>query len=172
MAATAYVTVPFPLPLLPPVTVIQLSLLEAAQLQPLPAATLTLAPSPAAATVWLVGDTAKLHAALLCVTVTVCPATVSVPLREVVAVLAATVYMTVPFPLPLPPPVTVIQLLLLVAVQLQPLPAATLTLAPSPAAATVWLVGDTAKVHGAEKENVLEKLLRPTPPGPMAATAA
>ena len=91
LAATVYVTVPFPLPLLPPVTVIQLSLLVAVQLQPLPAVTLTLAPPPAAATVWLVGDTAKLHAALLCVTVTVCPATVSVPLREVVAVLAATV---------------------------------------------------------------------------------
>ena len=68
---------------------------------------------------------------------TVCPATVSAPLREVVDVLAATVYVTVPFPLPVLPPVRTIQLSLLVAVQPQPLAAVTLTLAAPPAAATV-----------------------------------
>ena len=79
-----------PLPLLPLVTVIQRTLLVAVQLQPVPAVTLTLAAPPLAGLEALVGETVKLHGAALCVTVTVCPATVSVLLRDVVAVLAAT----------------------------------------------------------------------------------
>ena len=49
----------------------------------------------------------------------VCPAIVSVPVRGLVEVFAATVYATVPFPVPLPPLVTVIQDALLEAVQAQ-----------------------------------------------------
>ena len=56
------------------------------------------------------------------VTVTVCPATVSVPVRWVVAVLAATVKLTPPLPDPLAPAVMVIQLALVAAVHEQPVP--------------------------------------------------
>ena len=52
-------------------------------------------------------------------TVTVLPAIVSVALREVVEVLAATEKATVPFPEPELPPVTVIQEALLTALQEQ-----------------------------------------------------
>ena len=55
-----------------------------------------------------------------CVTVNVCPATVNVPLRCDVEVLACTEYPTVPFPLPLPPDVMLIQLALLDATQPHP----------------------------------------------------
>jgi len=63
-----------------------------------------------------------------CETVTVCPATVSVPILDP-PVLAAHVNATVPVPDPLPPEVTVIQDALLVAVQLQD--AAVVTVAAS-----------------------------------------
>ena len=57
-----------------------------------------------------------------CVTVTVCPAIVSVPVRVPDVVFASTLYVTVPLPVPLPPPVTVIQpVLLLTALQAHPL---------------------------------------------------
>jgi len=53
-------------------------------------------------------------------TVTVCPPTVSVPVRELADELADTEIMTVPAPVPELPPVTVIQAELLVADQVQP----------------------------------------------------
>jgi hypothetical protein len=62
---------------------------DAVQLQPVPAVMVALAVLAAATTFCVVGATLKLHAALW-VTVTVCPATVKVPVRAVVAVLAAT----------------------------------------------------------------------------------
>ena len=49
----------------------------------------------------------------------VCPATVTVPVREEVDVFSAIERLTVPFPVPLAPPVTVIQPALDVAVQEQ-----------------------------------------------------
>ena len=78
-----------------------------------------------------------------CVTVTVCAATVSVPVRWLVLGLASARKLTVPFPLPLAPLVIVSQLALLVAAQLQPPAVLTLTLRVSPDAATDRLVGDT-----------------------------
>ena len=54
-----------------------------------------------------------------CVTVTVWPATVSVPVRGLVAVFAATLNVTVAMPAPVAPAVTVIQLSLLTATQVQ-----------------------------------------------------
>ena len=51
-----------------------------------------------------------------CDTVKVCPATVIVPVRGVDPLLAATLYLTVPFPMSDPPLVIVIQALLLTAV--------------------------------------------------------
>jgi hypothetical protein len=69
--------------------VIQLSLLVAVQLHPLVVVTVTLAGPPAAGLVGFSGATVKAHAPA-CVTVTVWPATVSVPVRPEVEVLAAT----------------------------------------------------------------------------------
>jgi len=63
-----------------------------------------------------------------CVTVNVWPAIVSVPVRELVSVLAVTENAVVPLPVPLAPAVIVIQVALLVAVQAQPLLVATLEL--------------------------------------------
>ena len=78
--------------LAPLVTVSQLALLTAVQPQPGVVVTVTVAGPPLLPIDALVGDTAKLHAAApLWVRVTVFPATVSVPLRDVVAVLAAAV---------------------------------------------------------------------------------
>ena len=75
----------------------------------------------------------------------VCPATVSVPLRCVVPVLAAALNPTVPLPLPLAPLVTVSHdVALLTAVQAQPVAAVTLVDPVPPPAATVWLVGEIA----------------------------
>jgi hypothetical protein len=61
------------------------------------------------------------------VIVTVLPATVSVPLRDVPEVFAVTEKATVPFPEPELPLVTVIQPALLTAVQAQPVTDATPT---------------------------------------------
>jgi hypothetical protein len=66
------------------------ALLVAVQLQPAPAVTLTLLLPPAAATDALPGEIAKVHGAGSWVTVKVWPAMVIVPVRDVVAVLAAT----------------------------------------------------------------------------------
>jgi hypothetical protein len=72
-----------------------------------------------------------------------------VPVREVVAVLAATVIATVPLPLPLAPLVTVIQDVGLEAVHAQPFGLVTATLVDSPAATALAVVGLIAYVHGA-----------------------
>jgi hypothetical protein len=85
-------TVPFPLPLAPPVTVSHaLALLVAVQLQLEAAMTLTL---PVAATddvsVDDAGEIVNEQGAPACVTVNVWPAIVSVPVRDAVAVFAAT----------------------------------------------------------------------------------
>jgi hypothetical protein len=103
--------------------------------------------------------------------VKVLPAIVSVPLRGVVAVFAATLNVTEPLPDPLEPAVTVIQLALLVAVHPHPAVAATLALPVLPPAGTAWLSGVTVGVAQlGVKENVLETALRVEPPGPLAPT--
>ena len=83
---------PLPEPLAPEVTVIQATPLVAVQLQPAPDVTATLAGPPGPPALTSVGDAPKVHVdvAAACVTVTVCPATVSVPVRLDVAVLVAT----------------------------------------------------------------------------------
>ena len=91
-AATLYETVPLPLPFAPPVTVSQpLALLVAVQLHPVPPMTLTV---PVAAIDEVrfddVGEIVNVQGAPGCVTVNVCPPIVSVPVREVVPVLAET----------------------------------------------------------------------------------
>ena len=82
---------PLPLPVL--LVVIQATLLDALQLQPVPAVTLTL-PFPPAALNEALRRRKRIGAgrdAAAWLTVKILPAIVSVPLRDVVAVLAATV---------------------------------------------------------------------------------
>ena len=117
---------PSPVPLAPPVTVIQALLLVAVHEQLVPVTTLMpLLEMPVEGADTLVG--VRLEAQLLaaCVTVKVIPAIVIVPARPVVPGFAATLNVTVPSPVPLAPPVTVIQASLLVAVQEQLVPVTT-----------------------------------------------
>ena len=149
-AAMEKATVPLPLPLPPDVMVSQASLLVAVQLQPVAVVTLALLELAAAAGFSVVGDTVNVQGggAPACVTVTVWPAIVSVPVRGDVAVFAAIENATVPLPLPLAPDVMVSQASLLVAVQLQPAAVVTLLLLELAAAPGVSVVGDTVNVHG------------------------
>jgi hypothetical protein len=73
------------------------------------------------------------------------PAIVRVPLREVAAVLAATVYEETPLPLPVV--LAVIQETLLDELQAQPAVAVTLTLPLPPAALNDALVAESVYVH-------------------------
>jgi hypothetical protein len=75
------------------------------------------------------------------VTVKVCPAIVTVPLRWLVAVFDETDILTVPLPLPDAPEVIEIQPTLLDALQAQPLVAVTLVLVLPPIAPIDALVG-------------------------------
>lgn len=118
-------------------------LLVAAHPHPVVVVTETLAAPPLLPGVALVGDTVKLQEAAACVIVTVCPATVSVPVRDDVTVFVATEYPTAPLPVPLAPLVTVNQLALLVALQAHPLVVVTETLAAPPLAPGIAIVGDT-----------------------------
>ena len=77
-----------------------------------------------------------------CVTVTVTPATVSVPVRGEVLVLAAIEYVTVPLPLPFAPAVIVSQAALEVAVQAHPAVAVTAMLFEEVPSATFTVVGE------------------------------
>ena len=150
LVAALNVTVPFPLPLAPPVTVSQAALLVAVHAHPVPLVTAVVNAPPAEVSVRDVGETVKVQPAPLCVTVTVLPATVSVPTRWAVDVFAVALKVTVPFPLPLAPPVTLSQAALLVAVQAHPGPAVTPVVEEPAAAVSVRAVGETANVQGAE----------------------
>jgi hypothetical protein len=81
--ATAKLTVPFPLPDAAPLIEIHEAFDAAVHAQPLPAVTATEPLPPLASTDWLLGAIAKLHGGgtAACVTVSVSPAIVSVPLR-------------------------------------------------------------------------------------------
>ena len=77
-----------------------------------------------------------------CVTVTLCPPTVTVAVRALAALLAATVTVTVPFPLPLAGD-TVAHAALDAAVHAHPASAVTVTDEVPPAATGDHVVGDT-----------------------------
>ena len=89
-SATVYVTLPGPEPVFPKVIVIKAALLAAVHEQPAVVLTATLALPPLAGNAWLVGEIEYVQVAAAWVTVKVCPAMVSVPVRELVVVLAAT----------------------------------------------------------------------------------
>ena len=90
LAVTLKVTVPLPLPLAPPVTVIHPLLLAAVHEQPEPAATPTVLDPAVEAIERLVGDRLYVQGAPDWVTVNVCPAIVNVPVRDDVLELLAT----------------------------------------------------------------------------------
>jgi len=123
------VTVAFPVPLLAEVTVIQLALLEAVQLQELPPTIQTVPVAPFASNFRLVGETARPQPVPACATVTVWPATVTVPVREAPPLLAATLKLAVPLPVMLLADVRVIQLAFVPAVHAHVLPVVTVKLA-------------------------------------------
>jgi hypothetical protein len=75
-----------------------------------------------------------LATAAVCVIVTVCPATLIVPLRPCALVFGATLKVTLPLPAPLAPAVSVIQGAWLAAVHSQPSAQLTVTLPLPPAA--------------------------------------
>jgi hypothetical protein len=84
-------TVPLPVPLLPPVTLIHDALLVAAQLQPAGAVTCTLPDPPPDATERLAGESEYVQiVAPASLIVWVCPPTLMVPVRDAVLVLGAT----------------------------------------------------------------------------------
>lgn len=118
---------PDPIPLAPLVTVTHADPLEAVQLQVDDVVTVTAPVPPPAGSVALVGEMVKEHGVAACVKVNVCPAIVIVPVRDVVAVFAATLKFTEPPPLPLDPDVIVSQASFETAVQLQPVPELTVT---------------------------------------------
>ena len=70
--------------------VTQVDPLEAVQLQFDDVVTVTVPVPPLAGKVWLDGEIVNVHGAAGCVTVNVCPAMVMVPVRDDVAVFAAT----------------------------------------------------------------------------------
>src|SRR5262245_48577260 len=92
LADTVRVTDPLLDPDAPEVTTAHETGLDAVQLHPVPAVTLTLIVSPAATAFLLPGLMAVVHVGVdpLWFTVNVCPAIVSVPLRLVLAVFAET----------------------------------------------------------------------------------
>ena len=89
-----------------------------------------------------------MHGAPAWVTVTVCPATVIVALRDAVAVFAVALTLTVPLPDPLAPLVTVSHDALLVAVQVQPVAAVTVTAPLPPPDTMLKAVADSVNVQG------------------------
>ena len=76
-------------------------------------------------------------------TVTVCPATVNVPVRAAAVELAATLKVTEPMPDPVAPAVTVIQEVVVLAVQAQDVPDVTLSVRLVAIASTSKVVGVT-----------------------------
>lgn len=143
--ATEYVSVPLSVPLPPLAIVIQLSLLTADHAQALVVVTVTLPDPPSADIVCAVGATVYVHGvdAAASVTVTVRPATVTVPDRGDVVRFWAMLSETLPLPVPVAPVATAIQPTLLVAVQVQALPDVTLIVAVPPVSDSEIAVGET-----------------------------
>lgn len=112
-------TVPLPLPLAPAVIVIQPSDETLVQPQPGAAVTAIAAPLPPAEATVCAGGLMPTAQDPACVTVTVCPATVTAPVREL-PVLAGALSVTLPPPEPALAPENVTQLALLVDVHGQP----------------------------------------------------
>jgi len=155
----------------PPATVSHAAVLVALQAQPTGAVIVTRVGSPLAVIFTVEGDAAYPHAAA-CVTVTVCPPTLIVALREVSAELAAAVMVTLPLPEPVPPLAIPSHVALVVAVHPHPGFVITYSRTVPPAAGMLALSCDTPKVQLATVKESGETELVPRPPGPTAATSA
>ena len=90
LTAAVNPTLPEPVPLAPVKIVTHDAPLVAVQLQPAPAVTITVPLPPVADSDWLAGEIVNEHGAADWVTVNVLPPIVSVPVRGVVPVFAAT----------------------------------------------------------------------------------
>lgn len=118
--------------------------------QPAVVVTVTDALPPDAGTDCDVGAMVYVHGvAASCVMVKVCPPAVIVPLRELVALFAATLKATVPLPEPLAPLVIVIHDALLVAVHVHPLPLVTVNDPVAPPETTLVETGESEYVQDA-----------------------
>jgi hypothetical protein len=98
---TVYVTVPSPVPEVPPVIVIHDVVVLAVQANPAVAVTETVRPAlPPIGAASVVFEMANAYVGVTpaCVTVNVCPPIISVPVRLLALVFAATLYVTVPLP--------------------------------------------------------------------------
>jgi hypothetical protein len=143
--ATLNVTFPLPLPLAPPVTLIQSALLAAVHVQPVAAVTPTVPDPPLPGTLVLVDESAY-EQAPGCVTVKVCPAAVIVPVLAG-PVFAAALNRTVPLPVPVAPAEIVSQAASAVADHAQP-PAVWTSKDPGPPPAGTDALADVmAKVQ-------------------------
>ena len=149
---------PLPWPLAPDVTVIHEVLLDALHVQVAPVDTLIVAELAPRPTLRLVGEIEYAHAAgglgggggggllAACETVNVCPAIVTVPLRDPLA-FADTTYATLPLPVPDPPELTEIHAALLSARHAQPLVVVTVTVPELPPVGALALVGEIEYAH-------------------------
>jgi hypothetical protein len=132
-------TVPEPVPLEPPEIVTHDAPLTAVQVHSGVVVTVTVPLPPVAGSDAPPGSIVNEQAAAACVTVNVLPPAVTVPVRDVVRVFAATLYATLPLPLPVAPAVMPIHVALLVAVHSHPIAAVT-AIVPVPPPATALAV--------------------------------
>lgn len=140
-------TVAAPVPDAAPTTVIQETVLVAVHPHPVEVVRVIVPEPPPATAVREVGVIEYVHVVPAWVTWNVWPATVAVPVREMVPAFALALSVTVPGPVPLAPLTTVIHAALLTAVQAQPAGAVTAT-AVDPAVASIdALNGDSVEVH-------------------------
>ena len=137
----ASVTVPFPLPVPPAVTLIHGTPLTALQLHPPAACTANVVDPPAAGRAARSGKSVAAQPSSPCVTVNVSPAIASVPVRAAPLDAATTVKRTIPLPVPLAPCVMDIHVAELAAVQGHSGGAVTATSPLPPEAPTARLLG-------------------------------
>ena len=138
-AGIVYVAVPDPVP--DPVSVIHDPVVDDVHAHVADVVTVMVPVPPAGVMTMRTGDTAKVHAALGCVTTKLRPAIVSVALRADDVVLAAALKPAEPEPVPLPPEI-VTHDAPLVAVQPHPLDVVTATVPPPPAADIAMFAGE------------------------------
>lgn len=175
LVAAAKATVPFPVIGVADVIDNQLLFAVADQSQAAPAVTVIVPFDAAAATDAELADSTGPHGMALApawVIVTVCPATVSVPVRCVVSGLAVAAKTTVLVPVIGVSVVIDNQLLFAAAAHSQVVPAVTEIDPLAAAAASDTVFADSPGAHGAELANVFDNVLAADPPGPTAHTRA
>lgn len=140
-AVNEKVTEPMPDPVAPAVTVIHGVVVVAVHGQDVPEMTLSVRLLAVASTEKLTGVTVDAQPVAACVTVTVWPAAVNVPVRGLPVAFCAMENVTEPIPEPAAPLVMVIQLVAVVAVHGQDVPETTLSVRLLAIASTAKLTG-------------------------------